>query len=63
MPLEVREIGIRLSVGTAHGAAVAGDVRGQAGDGGAALRESERAAIVEQCVRAVIDRLQRGSER
>ena len=60
MPLEVREIGIRLAV----------DDAGR-GDAGPAEQEgvpnrlswADRNAIVEQCVRAVLGELNRGRER
>lgn len=63
MPLEVRQIGIRLNVG---------DGGSQQADGGEAVRSlggrqeidpSERASIVDECVDAVLTALRMQSER
>ena len=60
MPIEVREIGIRLSVGDEAGAAQ------DWGDGGAGrgrLSAAERRDIVEECVAAVLAALEDREER
>ncbi|HEY7809689.1 MAG TPA: DUF5908 family protein [Allosphingosinicella sp.] len=60
MPLEVREIGIKLSVGgDAGGARAAPD----AGGCGATLSSAERRRIVEECVAAVLAALQDKEQR
>ena len=60
MPLEVRQIGIRLTVGDPPPAS------GPLPDGEAAhprIAPAERAAIVEECVEAVLNALKMASER
>ena len=60
MPLEVREIGIKLSVGDEAG----GTRAAPAGGGcGAKLSAGERRAIVEECVAAVLASLKEAEER
>jgi hypothetical protein len=60
MPLEVREIGIRLAVDDAQRE----DDGPEAEQGApAGLSWADRNAIVDQCVRAVLDELRRGRER
>lgn len=61
MPLEVREIGIRLSVG--ESAAEGGPAPLPGGSDGKRLDERERAALVEECVEAVLAALRLRSER
>lgn len=68
MPLEVREIGIRMQVGDAGGGQDGGggdgggasalDLLQSGGDGG-----GERTRLIEQCVEAVLAELARRSER
>ncbi|HEX8580181.1 MAG TPA: DUF5908 family protein [Allosphingosinicella sp.] len=60
MPLEVREIGIKLSVGDDRGAAQAAP---ESGGCGATLSSAERRRIVEECVAAVIAALQDAERR
>ena len=63
MPLEVRQIGIRLNVG--DGGSEPADL-GEAGAGQSGQYEidpSERAAIVEECIDAVLTALRLQSER
>ena len=63
MPLEVRQIGIRLSVGESGSGQP--DDRPAAADGGERreMDSSERAAIVEECVDAVLTAIRMQSER
>jgi hypothetical protein len=62
MPLEVRQIGIRLNVGdeAAPSARVQG---GSEGPSAASVSAAERAAIVGECVDAVLAELKMRSER
>lgn len=60
MPLEVREIGIKLSVGDEAGADRTGpDPRGC----GTRLSAGQRREIVEECVAAVLAALKEAEER
>jgi hypothetical protein len=60
MPLEVREIGISLSVAETPG----GDApKSEAGVSGGGLTAHERRLLVDECVRAVLQELARGRER
>jgi hypothetical protein len=61
MPLEVRQIGIRMAVGDvgADGDVSASDER----DDQDGEEEDERALLIEQCVAAVLDELARRAER
>jgi hypothetical protein len=61
VPLEVRQIGIRMAVGDAgaDGEASASDER----DDQDGEEEDERALLIEQCVAAVLDELARRAER
>jgi hypothetical protein len=61
MPLEIREMAIRLHVGDAGQAA--GAAAEGASDGAPTFGPAERAALVEGCVHAVLDALRRQSER
>jgi hypothetical protein len=61
VPLEVRQIGIRMAVGDAgaDGESAASDER----DDQDGEEEDERALLIEQCVAAVLDELARRVER
>lgn len=61
MPLEVRQIGIRLNVGDGQIADGDGEA-GPPGDG-QGIDPAERAGIVEDCVEAVLTALRMQSER
>lgn len=58
MPLEIREIAIRLAVGDTEPDRASGDNPGEK-----ALSAEERAAIVKECVEAVLAELQSRRER
>jgi len=60
MPLEVRQIGIRLSIG-ADGEPAQGDANGD--DSELRLTRAERGRILEECVRAVLAELRSAQER
>ncbi len=63
MPLEVRQIGIRLNVGdSGSGPADGGEQRPGSGGRGE-IDPSERASIVEECIDAVLNALRLQSER
>jgi|GEM_PF-4061907 len=62
MPLEVRQIGIRLDVGDQSPPASQGDRGGGAGEDRPVGR-SERDAIVRECVAAVLAELKLQGER
>ena len=66
MPLEVRQIGIRLNVGEGSGPS-GGDAGEASGDneapGAQAIDPAERAEIIEECVGAVLDALRMQGER
>jgi hypothetical protein len=61
MPIEIREMAIRLEVGEA-GQLTGNDDDGARPDGGG-LGAAERAELVAQCVDAVLEELRRRSER
>jgi hypothetical protein len=60
MPLEVRQIGIRMSVGEERGGRSAGPVQSGCG---ARIPPAERNAIVEECLAAVLAALKAEAER
>jgi hypothetical protein len=60
MPIEVREIGIRLAIDDGGGDAEAPSAQAV---GSGRLSWADRNAIVEQCVRAVLDEINRRRER
>lgn len=59
MPLEVRQIGIRMAVGDGDGEPESGAQPAS----GAGLSAAQRRSIVEQCVRSVLAELKLGRER
>jgi hypothetical protein len=66
MPIEVREIGIRMSV--ADASAPAADSAGSApdpcgGGGGGQMTRKQRRALIEEVTRAVLAELRRAGER
>ena len=63
MPLEVRQIGIRMQVGEPAGPAFAKSGDGDGKGCGVGLSARERAAVVNDCVSAVLAELARRSER
>ena len=67
MPLEVRQIGIRLNVGEGAGPGSGGEAGNDGGDSGPAgaqaIDPAERAEIIEECVGAVLDALRMQGER
>lgn len=60
MPLEVRQIGIRMSVGDERGG---GPPAPAPGGCGAGIPAGERSAIVEECLAAVLAALKAEAER
>jgi Family of unknown function (DUF5908) len=60
MPLEVRQIGIRLNVGDVPSATCPGAAGDPAGPG---IGPAERAAIIDECVEAVLYALKMARER
>ena len=64
MPLEIREIGIRLDVGGDRPDLAPRAASGGGGcDDGTGLSPRQRNALIEQCVEAVLTALKHSSER
>lgn len=62
MPLEIRQIGIRLQVEDGPGQPPR-EGAGEAQARGAGLSQDERASIIDECVRRVLRELKLASER
>jgi len=60
VPIEVRQIGIRLAIGEGDGAPASG---GPNGDDTPRLTRAQRARMVDECVRAVLAQLRADRER